>query len=65
VSRKYPDSEYAQNAKTQDRGRARPARRQGDGHRALHLKRKDFTGAINRFKIVVTQYQTTGTSRRR
>jgi outer membrane protein assembly factor BamD len=24
-----------------------------------YLKRKDFTGAINRFKIVVTQYQTT------
>jgi outer membrane protein assembly factor BamD len=24
-----------------------------------YLKRKDFTGAIHRFKIVVTQYQTT------
>ena len=24
-----------------------------------YLNRKDFTGAINRFKIVVTQYQTT------
>jgi len=24
-----------------------------------YLTRKDFTGAINRFKIVVTQYQTT------
>ena len=24
-----------------------------------YLDKKDFTGAINRFKIVVTQYQTT------
>ena len=24
-----------------------------------YLNKKDFTGAINRFKIVVTQYQTT------
>ncbi len=35
VSRKYPDSEYAAERQAQDRGRARPARRQGDGDRPL------------------------------
>ena len=25
----------------------------------FYMKRRDFTGAINRFKVVVTQYQTT------
>ena len=37
VSRKYPNSEYAQNAKQQDRGRARPARRQGNGSPAATI----------------------------
>jgi outer membrane protein assembly factor BamD len=47
VMRKYPDSEYAQNAKKKiEIGR-------------FYMKRRDFTGAINRFKVVVTQFQTT------
>ena len=59
VSRKYPDSEYAQNAKK----KIEVARDQLAGKEMVtgryYLNRKDFTGAINRFKIVVTQYQTT------
>lgn len=59
VSRKYPDSEYAQNAKK----KIEMARDQLAGKEMVtgryYLRRKDFTGAINRFKIVVTQYQTT------
>ena len=42
-----------------DRHGARPARRQGNGHRPLLREKRDFVGAINRFKVVVTQYQTT------
>ena len=42
-----------------DRHGARPARRQGDGYRPLLPEKRDFVGAINRFKVVVTQYQTT------
>src|SRR5205807_10633390 len=59
VSRKYPDSEYAQNAKK----KIEMARDQLAGKEMLigraHLDKKQFTGAINRFKVVVTQYQTT------
>ena len=59
VSRKYPDSEYAQNAKRKiEVARDQLAGKEMDTGR-YYLKRKDFTGAINRFKIVVTQYQTT------
>jgi outer membrane protein assembly factor BamD len=59
VSRKYPDSEYAQNAKRKiEIARDQLAGKEMDTGR-YYLKRKDFTGAINRFKIVVTQYQTT------
>ena len=44
----------------QDRDRARPARRQGDGYRARQLlSTRNYTGAINRFKVVVTRYQRT------
>ncbi len=59
VSRKYPDSEYAENAKR----KIDVARDQIAGKEMMigryYLEKKDFTGAINRFKIVVTQYQTT------
>ena len=59
VTRKYPDSEYAQNAKR----KIEMARDQLAGKEMMigryYLNRKEFTGAINRFKIVVTQYQTT------
>ena len=59
MSRKYPDSEYAQNAKSKiEVARDQLAGKEMDTGR-YYLKRKDFTGAINRFKIVVTQYQTT------
>ncbi len=59
VTRKYPDSEYAQNAKRKiEVARDQLAGKEMDTGR-YYLKRKDFTGAINRFKIVVTQYQTT------
>jgi outer membrane protein assembly factor BamD len=59
VSRKYPDSEYAQNAKRKiEVARDQLAGKEMDTGR-YYLTRKDFTGAINRFKIVVTQYQTT------
>jgi outer membrane protein assembly factor BamD len=59
VSRKYPDSEYAQNAKK----KIEIARDQLAGKEMVtgryYLNRKDYGGAINRFKVVVTQYQTT------
>ena len=59
VTRKYPDSEYSLNAKR----KIEVARDQLAGKEMVtgryYLNRKDFTGAINRFKIVVTQYQTT------
>ena len=59
VARKYPDSEYAQNAKQKiERARDQLAGKEMVTGR-YYLKRKDFIGAINRFKIVVTQYQTT------
>jgi outer membrane protein assembly factor BamD len=59
VVRKFPDSEYAQSAR----------RKIEEGHDQLAAKemsvgryyedKKNFTGAINRFKVVVTRYQTT------
>ena len=59
VSRKYPDTEYAASAKH----KIEMARDQLAGKEMTigryYLEKKDFTGAINRFKIVVTQYQTT------
>lgn len=59
VVRKYPTSEYAENAKQ----KIQVARDQLAGKEMevgrYYLERKDFTGAINRFKIVVTRYQTT------
>jgi outer membrane protein assembly factor BamD len=59
VSRKYPDSEYAQNAKRKiEVARDQLAGKEMDTGR-YYLNHKDFAGAINRFKIVVTQYQTT------
>jgi outer membrane protein assembly factor BamD len=59
VMRKYPNSEYATSAKR----KIDIARDQIAGKEMLigrwYQEKKDFTGAINRFKIVVTQYQTT------
>jgi outer membrane protein assembly factor BamD len=59
VVRKYPDTEYAVSAKK----KIQTARDQLAGKEMevgrFYMKRRDFTGAINRFKVVVTQYQTT------
>jgi outer membrane protein assembly factor BamD len=59
VARKYPNSEYANAAKK----KVDVARDQLAGREMMiaryYMERKDFIGAINRFKIVVTQYQTT------
>jgi outer membrane protein assembly factor BamD len=59
VSRKYPDSEYSANAKKKiEVAHDQLAGKEMEVGR-YYLNRKDFTGAINRFKIVVTQFQTT------
>jgi outer membrane protein assembly factor BamD len=59
VIRKYPTSEYAVSAKQ----KVEMARDQIAGKEMqigrYYLDKKDYTGAINRFKVVVTQYQTT------
>jgi outer membrane protein assembly factor BamD len=59
VVRKYPTSEYAASAKK----KIQVARDQLAGKEMsvgrYYLQKKDYTGAINRFKVVVTQYQTT------
>ena len=59
VIRRYPDTEYAASAKK----KLDVARDQLAGKEMMigryYLNKKDFSGAINRFKLVVTQYQTT------
>jgi len=59
VVRKYPSSEYAVSAKR----KIEIARDQLAGQVMLvgryYMDRRDYTGAINRFKVVVTRYQTT------
>jgi outer membrane protein assembly factor BamD len=59
VARRFPNTEYAASAKK----KMEMARDQLAGKEMTvgryYLDRKDFTGAINRFKIVVTNYQTT------
>jgi outer membrane protein assembly factor BamD len=59
VIRKYPTSEYAVSAKAKLEG----ARDQLAGKEMeigrFNLDKRNYTGAINRFKTVVTQYQTT------
>jgi outer membrane protein assembly factor BamD len=59
VVRKYPSSEYAVSAKR----KIEIARDQLAGHQMMigryYMERRDYTGAINRFKNVVTRYQTT------
>lgn len=57
--RRWPNSEYAEPAKR----RAMIARDQLAGKEMqvgrFYLARKDYTGAINRFRVVVSQYQQT------
>jgi outer membrane protein assembly factor BamD len=59
VVRKYPTSEYAISAKAKLEG----ARDQLAGKEMavgrFYMQKRDYTAAINRFKTVVTQYQTT------
>jgi outer membrane protein assembly factor BamD len=59
VVRKYPNTEYAVSAKR----KIEQARDQLAGQRMLigryYMERRDYTGAITRFKEVVTKYQTT------
>jgi outer membrane protein assembly factor BamD len=59
VARKYPNSEYAISSKQ----KIQVARDQLAGKEMLtgryYLERKEYTGAINRFKVVVTKYQNT------
>jgi outer membrane protein assembly factor BamD len=59
VARKYPNTEYAVSAKRKmDIARDQLAGKEMTIGR-YYMDKKDFPGAINRFKIVVTQYQTT------
>jgi len=59
VVRKYPTSEYAVSAKQKiEVARDQLAGKEMEIGR-YYLKKKDYTGAINRFKVVVTKYQTT------
>lgn len=59
VIRKYPNTEYAVSAKK----KVEVARDQLAGKEMMvgryYLENRNYTGAINRFKVVVTQYQTT------
>jgi outer membrane protein assembly factor BamD len=59
VARKFPNTEYAASAKR----KIEIARDQLAGKEMTvgryYLDKRDYTGAINRFKVVVTQYQTT------
>jgi outer membrane protein assembly factor BamD len=59
VVRKFPDTEYAASARRKiDGGRDQLAAKELAIGRYYESK-KNFIGAINRFKVVVTQYQTT------
>jgi outer membrane protein assembly factor BamD len=59
VVRKYPSSEYAISAQKKiGMARDQIAGKEMDVGR-FYLNKRDFIGAINRFKVVVTQYQTT------
>jgi outer membrane protein assembly factor BamD len=59
VVRKYPESEYATAAKKKvDMARDQLAGKEMEVGR-FYMNKRDFIGAINRFKVVVTQYQTT------
>jgi len=59
VMRKFPNTEYAASAKRKlDVAKDQLAGKEMEIAR-YYLNKKDFTGSINRFKVVVTQYQTT------
>ena len=59
VQRKFPNTEYAASARKKlDIARDQVAGKEMQVGR-YYLEKRNFTGAINRFKIVVTRYQTT------
>jgi outer membrane protein assembly factor BamD len=59
VIRKFPNTEYAISAKKKiEIARDQLAGKEVDVGR-WYMQKKDYTGAINRFKVVVTRYQTT------
>src|ERR1700744_3433017 len=59
VVRKYPTSEYAVSAQAKlEAARDQLAGREMNVGR-YYMQKRNFTAAINRFKVVVTQYQTT------
>lgn len=59
VIRKYPDSEYATSSRRKiDVARDQLAAKEMVTGR-FYLKNRNYTGAINRFKVVVTKYQNT------
>jgi outer membrane protein assembly factor BamD len=59
VVRKFPNTEYAAAAKKKiDIARDQLAGKEVNIGR-WYMQKKDYTGAINRFKVVVTHYQTT------
>jgi outer membrane protein assembly factor BamD len=59
VIRKFPNTEYAASARRKiEEARDQLAAKEMNVGR-YYQNKKDFTGAINRFKIVVTQYQRT------
>jgi outer membrane protein assembly factor BamD len=59
VTRKFPNSEYAESARRKiEVGRDQLAAKEMNVGR-WYQNKMDYTGAINRFKVVVTQYQRT------
>jgi outer membrane protein assembly factor BamD len=59
VTRKFPNSEYAESARKKiEVGRDQLAAKEMAVGR-WYQEKMDYTGAINRFKVVVTQYQRT------
>jgi outer membrane protein assembly factor BamD len=59
VARKYPNTEYAVSARRKlDVARDQLAGKEMNVGR-FYLKQRNYIGAVNRFKIVVTKYQTT------
>ena len=59
VVRKYPNTEYAASAKRKmEIARDQPAGKEMETAR-FYQKKRDYVAAINRFKVVITQYQTT------
>ena len=59
VVRKYPTSEYATNAKKKLEGARDQLAAKEMSIGRYYMDKRDFSGAINRFKTVVTRYQTT------